>query len=75
MEINASGYTQSANAATAALAKMMANGAAPKRRGDAREKETGTRVSSSGGVKRTKNGGRLEQIARQDRCKTSLDKA
>ena len=78
VEINASCMTQNARAVTAPLAKMMANGAAPKRRGDAREKVGGTRMTSSGWVKRTKKGGnthgvklsRLEQIARQERRKT-----
>ena len=79
MEINASGSKQNANAVTQALASLRVNGAAPKRRGDAREKESGTSVAeSSGWVKRTKKGektngvvlSKLEQIARQDRRKT-----
>ena len=78
MEINASCMTQSASAEAAALDEVRANGAAPKRRGDAREKESGTRIWRPGVVKRTKTGrktngvllSRLEQIAQQDRHKT-----
>ena len=51
VEINASTMVQSANVATAHLAKMRADGAAPMRRGDARgKKDGGASIISTGWV-------------------------
>ena len=71
VEINASTVTQNANVVTAPLAQVRANGAASLRRGDAREKESQASIWSSGEVKRTMKGSRLEQIAQKDRRKIS----
>ena len=59
VEINASTLKQSVCAAAAALMQMLASGAALRRRWSAKERE-GLTFGVSGGVKRTKKGGKTD---------------